>query len=81
MSVCALSSVISTAIRAPLAAVGEDRQPHKPGSPTGHRGEKVKEGEGSTRPVPEKVSIWNSDLVCGQLLRFHWTWPRLGESC
>ncbi|CAI9166544.1 unnamed protein product, partial [Rangifer tarandus platyrhynchus] len=41
MSVCALSSVISTAIRAPLAAVGEDRQPHKAGSPTGHRGEKI----------------------------------------
>lgn len=49
-AVCALSSVISAEIRVPLAAVGEDRQSHKPGSLTGHGGEKAKGGAGSTPP-------------------------------
>lgn len=48
-------SVINAEIRAPLAARGGgDRQPHKPGSPAGHRvkrwGEKVKGGTGGTPP-------------------------------
>lgn len=48
--VCALPSVISTEISVPLAAVGDDRQPHKPGSPAGHGGEKAKGGAGCTPP-------------------------------
>lgn len=48
--VCAPSSVISAEIRVPLAAVGGDRRPHKPGSPAGQEGEKAKGAAGSTPP-------------------------------
>lgn len=68
------------------ATVGEDRLPHKPGSPAGHGGEKVKGGAVAPRAVPGKASSWNSDLI-GEGRRplslstffHHGACPRFGE--